>query len=182
MPQSKAFRMHLKPILQAILDEYALPVGGDHGVGHWARVLENGLRLAEATGANFEVISLFAVLHDSRRLNEDSDPDHGPRAAEFAARLRGHFFVLNDHEFRLLYRACEGHTHERTHPDVTIQTCWDSDRLDLGRVGVTPHPDRLCTAIAKRPETIKWADGRATFRVIPTFVLEEWGIDLNKVS
>ena len=181
MPPSQAFRMNLKPILQAVLDEYALPVGGDHGVGHWARVLENGLRLAEATGANVEVVSLFAVLHDSRRLNEDFDPDHGPRAAEFADRLRGHFFVVNDHEFRLLCRACEGHTHERTHPDVTIQTCWDSDRLDLGRVGVTPHPDRLCTAIAKLPETIKWADGRATFRVIPAFVLGEWGIDLNRV-
>ena len=49
----------------------------------------------------------------------------------------------------LLYRACHGHTHERNHPDVTIQTCWDSDRLDLGRVGITPHPSRLCTEVAK---------------------------------
>jgi len=33
---------------------------------------------------------------------------------------------------------------------------------------------------AKRPETIKWADGRASFGVVPTFVLDEWGIDLEK--
>ena len=172
--------MNLKPILQVILDDYALPLGGEHGVAHWARVLENGLRLADETGAIVEIVSLFAVLHDSKRLDELSDPEHGPRAAEFAAKLRGRLFDLNDHEFRLLYRACEGHTHERTHPDVTIQTCWDSDRLDLGRVGITPHPDRLCTEIAKRPETIKWADGRASFRVVPTFVLQEWGINLDK--
>ncbi|WP_145284521.1 hypothetical protein [Rosistilla oblonga] len=172
--------MNLKPILQSILEDYALPLGGDHGVAHWARVLENGLKLADATGANVKVVSLFAVLHDSRRINEVTDPEHGTRAAEFAAELRGSLLDLDDHDFRLLYRACEGHTHERNHPDVTIQTCWDSDRLDLGRVGIMPHPSRLCTEFAKRPETIKWADGRASFGVVPTFVLDEWGIDLER--
>lgn len=171
--------MNLKPILQAILDEYALPWDGDHGIAHWARVLENGLRLSCETGANVEVVSLFAVLHDSQRQSEMTDPDHGPRAAEFAKTLHGSVFDLDDHSFRLLYRACEGHTHERTHPDVTIQTCWDADRLDLGRVGITPHPSRLCTKIAKRPEIISWADGRASFRIVPEFVATEWGIELK---
>jgi len=27
---------------------------------------------------------------------------------------------------------------------------------------------------------IKWADGRASFGFIPTFVLDEWEIDLDK--
>ena len=167
-------------ILHAVLEDYALPWGGDHGVAHWARVLENGLRLAEETGADLEVVRLFAVLHDSRRVNEATDPEHGPRAAEFALSLRGRLFDLPDHEFRLLHRACAGHTHERTHPDVTIQTCWDADRLDLGRVGITPHPSRLCTEAARRPEMIRWADGRASFGVVPEFVKEEWGIDLER--
>jgi uncharacterized protein len=166
-------------ILDAVLEDYALPWDGDHGVAHWARVFENGLRLAEETGANVEVVQLFAVLHDSRRINEATDPDHGPRAAEFARTLRGRWFDLPDHEVQLLYRACAGHTHERTHPDVTIQTCWDADRLDLGRVGITPHPNRLCTAAAKRPATIRWADGRASLHVVPEFVCEQWGIELE---
>ncbi len=167
-------------VLKTILADYVLPLNGDHGVAHWARVLENGLRLAEETGANIEVVQLFAVLHDSRRQNEVTDPEHGPRAAEFAVELRGRAFALDDHEFRLLHQACHGHTHQRTHPDVTIQTCWDSDRLDLGRVGITPHPSRLCTEVAKRPETIKWADGRASFGVVPEFVRAEWEIDLER--
>ncbi len=170
--------MNLEPVLRVVLEDYGLPLGGAHGVAHWARVLENGRRLAEETGASIEVVSLFAVLHDSRRINEGTDPEHGPRAAKFATELRGGVFDLDDHEFRLLCRACEGHTYERNHPDVTIQTCWDSDRLDLGRVGIMPHPGRLCTEVAKRPETIKWADGRASFGVVPGFVLDEWGIDL----
>ena len=33
-------------------------------------MLENGLRLAEKTEANVEIVKLFAVLHDSKRLND----------------------------------------------------------------------------------------------------------------
>ncbi len=170
---------NLKGILEAILDQYTLPKDGFHGVAHWARVLENGVRLAEETGANIEVIRLFAVLHDSKRINEYGDPDHGPRAAEFAGQLRGTYFDLPDHEFRLLHRACAGHTHEKTHPDVTIRTCWDADRLDLGRVGVTPHHSLLCTNPAKRPEIIAWADGRACLHQVPDWVATDWGIHLE---
>src|SRR5262249_30283969 len=169
---------NLDLLIQAILEDYALPWDGCHGVAHWARVLENGVRLAGATGANVEVVRLFAVLHASRRGHEGSDPHPGPRAAEVARTLRGRLFELPEPEFRLLHRACSGHTHERTHPDVTIRTCWDADRLDLGRVGVTPHPSRLCTEVARLPETIRWADGRATSWVGPEIVKTEWGIDL----
>lgn len=170
--------MDLTPIIRKILAGYALPVDGDHGVAHWARVLENGLRLSESTSANVEVVSLFAIFHDSRRVNECTDPDHGLRGAEFAAELRGQLFDLSDHNFDLLYEACKGHTTERTHPDITIQTCWDSDRLDLGRVGITPRPDRLCTDAAKSKEMIRWADGRGSFRFVPELVAENWGIEL----
>jgi uncharacterized protein len=64
-----------------------------------------------------------------------------------------------------------------TTADITIQTCWDADRLDLGRVGVFPDAARLCTGAARR--LIQWADGRACFRVIPKIVEEEWGIDTD---
>ena len=171
--------LNIPLILRAILEEYALPWDGDHGIDHWARVLENGLRLTAETGANIEVVRLFAVLHDSQRINEHNDPDHGPRAAAFAHDLRGVLFELADPDFHLLQRACAGHTHERTHPDITIQTCWDADRLDLGRVGITPLASRLCTEVARRPETIQWADRRASIRVQPDLVWKVWGIDLR---
>jgi len=176
----KAVTVNLKLIIQDVLEAYALPVYGCHGVSHWARVLENGVRLSGLTGANEAVVSLFAVFHDSRRLNESTDTAHGLRGADFAAQTRGRLYDLSDDEFNQLYRACEGHTHERTHSDITIQTCWDSDRLDLGRVGITPHPEKLCTDAAKTQEMIQWANGRAKFRVIPTFVLDDWGIEMPK--
>ncbi|MFO1021592.1 MAG: hypothetical protein U0903_12980 [Planctomycetales bacterium] len=168
--------MNLKPLIESILKEYPLPWGGYHGVAHWGRVYENGMKLASKTGAKVEVVALFAVFHDSRRVNEGHDEEHGLRGAELAASQRNRFFELPDHYFRLLYKACEGHTHELTHPDVTIQTCWDADRLDLGRVGIVPHPSRLCTEAAKSKEMIDWAYGRGSMSVLPE-VLKEWGIE-----
>jgi len=55
---------------------------------------------------------------------------------------------------------------------------WNAD--SLGRVRVMPHPSRLCTEVAKRPDIIMWADGRASFHIVPEFVRDEWGIDLEQ--
>jgi uncharacterized protein len=172
--------MNLKPIVHAILEEYALPWYGTHGLSHWARVLENGLRLAEETGANIEVVQLFAVFHDSRRVNEGIDDGHGERGAELALALRDEWLALSNDDFGLLCEACVGHTDGETDADITIQTCWDADRLDLGRVGICPEPNRLCTMTAKQPEVLKWADGRACFRVVPILVAGDWGIDASE--
>jgi uncharacterized protein len=168
--------MNLKPIIHAILEDYALPFGGTHGVGHWARVLENGLRLAKETKANIEIVQLFAIFHDARRINENVDDGHGKRGANLAKALRGNF-TLSDQDFGLLYVACADHTEGKTDGDITIQTCWDADRLDLGRVKMMPEPKKLCTSAAKDLTILKWADGRACFEVVPELVKIEWGID-----
>lgn len=169
--------LNLKPIIHRILEDYALPWYGTHGVGHWARVLENGLRLAKDTRANIEVVQLFAIFHDSCRVNEGTDADHGKRGGDLALALRDEWFTLSDEKLNLLHQACVGHTDGETEADVTIQTCWDADRLDLGRVGICPEPRKLCTKAARHPEILKWADGRACFEVIPDFIHGEWGID-----
>lgn len=142
-------------VLRAILPGYRLPVHGFHGPVHWARVLENGERLAEATGANLRVVQYFALFHDARRVNENRDPQHGLRGGELARELRGRVVHLSDGEFELLYEACRLHTDGLTDGDVTLQTCWDADRLDLGRVGITPKAKRLCTDAAR--ELLEWA-------------------------
>jgi uncharacterized protein len=171
--------LNLKLIIHAILEEYALPWHGTHGIGHWARVLENGLRLAQETNANVEVVQLFAIFHDARRVNENVDDGHGKRGAELAKQLRG-MFSLSDHDFELLYIACADHTEGKTDGDITSQTCWDADRLDLGRVRMMPHPKKLCTKAAKDSTILKWADGRACFSVVPELVKIEWGIDIRR--
>jgi uncharacterized protein len=132
--------LDLKPLVHAILKKYPLRWDGIHGVAHWARVLENGLRLAEVIRANIEVVQLFAVFHDSQRVTKRTDPSHGIRGASFAAELRGKLFDLDDDDFDLLFVACAGHTNRPTDDDPTVQICWDADRLDLGRVGAKIDP------------------------------------------
>ena len=44
---------------------------------------------------------------------------------------------------------------------VTIQVCWDADRLDLGRVGIRPSYHKLCTATAKSPFVMEAAFKRS---------------------
>ena len=166
-------------IVQVILEDYPLPWQGTHGVAHWARVLENGVRLAELTRANVDVVKLFAVFHDARRVNEVTDTGHGRRGAELAAELRGRLFDLPDEDFELLDLACADHTEGLIDGPITVQTCWDADRLDLGRVGMYPEPSKLCTEVARSPEIIKWADRRAGFEVLPDLVRTDWGIALE---
>lgn len=151
----------LKELLAAIHNEYALPWHGTHGVSHWTRVRETGLRLAEKTGANPHVVELFAYLHDSKRQNEGRDPGHGARAAEFVCTLQGSIIDLLDHELELLLYACTYHTDGLIEADVTVQTCWDADRLDLGRVGIRPQARYLCTPAARDAEMIQWAFARS---------------------
>jgi uncharacterized protein len=163
-------------LLAAILDGYRLAPDGIHGVSHWARVLENGLRLAAETGADPAVVELFAVFHDARRFNEGRDPGHGRRGGELARSLRGTAFELAEAPFLLLHRACCGHTGGSEDPDVTVRTCWDADRLDLGRVGISPDPRLLCTPAARDPQIIAWAYGRSAQWMVPELVEKQWGL------
>ena len=140
---------------------FALSLDGIHGFAHWNRVLENGFKIADECGADKNIVELFTYLHDSKRTNNGFDAGHGGRAAAFARTLRGSLIHLNNEDFDLLEYACEHHTSGLTLAHVTIQTCWDADRLDLGRIGVKPDPKFLCTEIAKKPETIEWAYRRS---------------------
>lgn len=148
-------------LVRLIRRQFALEWTGIHGAPHWTRVRENGLRLAEATGAKPNVVELFAFLHDSRRLNDGYDPEHGLRAAVFARTLAGSAFELEAADLELLATACEGHSDGLKEGDITVLTCWDADRLDLGRVGIRPDPNRLCTQVAREPVILEWAYRRS---------------------
>ena len=125
------------------------------------RVLHNGPLLAGMDNANIRVVELFCMLHDTQRRNERRDPSHGRRAARYAKSLRGVWFDLSDKEMELLTEALKYHSDGYTEADITVQVCWDADRLDLGRVGIKPTPHRLCTAPAKSMDVLEAAYERS---------------------
>jgi uncharacterized protein len=148
-------------LVELIRSRYRLRWNGIHGYPHWVRVRENGFRLAERTGARADIVELFALFHDACRLNDDHDPQHGWRGAELARSLCPTGFQLDDQGLELLADACARHTDGHLEGDITVQTCWDADRLDLARVGKTPRSEKLCTEAARDPQTLQWAIARS---------------------
>ncbi|MCF0225514.1 MAG: hypothetical protein HUK20_14700 [Fibrobacter sp.] len=121
-----------------------------HGLEHWRQVEFNGLLLAKKNKADVTVVRLFALFHDSKRESDGYDEIHGGRGAEFAKKCREEKrFDITDEQFEKLYHACKNHTSERSSGDPTIDTCYDADRLDLGRVEIAPQEDKMASPAGK---------------------------------
>ena len=133
--------------LRLVAPVFALDPKSDiHGRPHWARVSRNGKTLCRVTGANVDIVEWFAYLHDSHRKNDGHDPLHGVRAARFAWALwdAGHI-KLSEQDFFHLQYALATHSDGFTTAPIAVGVCWDADRLDLPRCGVTPDPKRMST-------------------------------------
>jgi len=130
-------------LIALIKSEFRLDWQGIHGANHWARVLNHGKNIGQIRKADLLVVELFGFLHDSCRINDGRDPQHGQRAAEFAHGIHGDYFILKPKQLDRLCYAMAHHSSGEVSVDPTIQTCWDSDRLDLGRVGIFPDPQYL---------------------------------------
>lgn len=116
-----------------------------HGIDHWDRVARNGESL-NVPGADMEVVLCFAYLHDVERDSDGYDEEHGPKAAVLIDQIRDSVLsFLNDKQIGMLKDACTFHTTCHRTGNPTIDACFDSDRLDLGRVGIIPDPARMAT-------------------------------------
>ena len=83
-------------LLNYLLEQFPLGNSSIHGEDHWMRVLYNGRLLAKETGANLNVVELFAVLHDCKRDNDDYDLEHGRRAAEYIEEIRSKWLKIDE--------------------------------------------------------------------------------------
>ena len=111
---------------------FALDWAGHHGANHWGRVRRHALDIARARGA------------------------------EYARALQGRFYDLSAKALSQLTHAIRHHSGGEVSTDATIQSCWDADRLDLGRVGITPAAEFLSSEGAARIElAYRWSLGRA---------------------
>jgi uncharacterized protein len=139
----------LQELWAKVLAETELPPRTLHGPDHWARVERNGIYIARRCGGDELVVRLFALFHDCRRVQDGHDPDHGKRGAEYLHSIVDHMKDLSPAQFEALCNACEGHTDEHLTDDPTIGACWDADRLDVGRAGLTPDETYFSCEAAK---------------------------------
>ena len=141
-------------LIDIIKKDFKIDYYGTHGINHWERVYENTQVLSSHYKIESEVFELFALLHDSKRENEHIDKYHGKRASLFVQELLSKNIISLDAEDakRLLY-ACANHTYsDKKNPlfdDLIVQICFDSDRLDIGRVGYEIDKNYIATQYAK---------------------------------
>ena len=150
-----------QPYVDFLAHQFQLSHNGFHGIEHWFRVLINGRLIAAETGADLQVIEHFALLHDVMRIDEGTDINHGNRSADYATTLVGDWVHLDDHQLDQLNEACRYHSMGRLTRDITVQACWDADRLDLGRVGARPNPTYLGSRIARETKFLEAAFDRS---------------------
>ena len=159
--------MLTKQLIQHVQQNFKLDLKGIHGTSHWARVCYNGRLLQYLSkDGDLAVIELFAFIHDSQRLSDSGDEEHGPRAAVFAIEQNSKLFNLNDYQLEKLVAACNGHTAQLFHDDLTVQICWDSDRLDIGRCKTHIDPAYLGTKAAKLEAVQRQALARSRANII----------------
>lgn len=133
----RAFRHHISTV---------------HGVKHWQDVWHYAEQIAENDpSVDIDVVAHFCLLHDSCRFDDNDDPGHGPRAAEFVNELHidGLLTGLNINQRKKLRYAIRNHSIGLVTEDPTVGVCWDADRLDLPRVGVTPIAILMSTKVGK---------------------------------
>jgi uncharacterized protein len=139
-------------LLDLIISQFKLDIDGDHGISHWRKVLDIGNYLAKETKADIKIINFFAYLHDAKKEDDAYDSEHGRKAGVFAQELFAKKLLpLSEEQLGRLLFACQYHADGMVKKDdITIQTCWDADRLDLWRVGVMPDKELLSTDFAKQ--------------------------------
>jgi uncharacterized protein len=120
-----------------------------HGLDHSFRVWKNAqLLIGTEPTADLEVVALYALFHDSMRVNDGKDDGHGYRGYKLWERFYlmqdlGRF--VSDRQIELLLEACTEHSDGHRSTDPTIAVCWDADRLDLHRKGIWPDARYLST-------------------------------------
>lgn len=155
----------LHTVAEEVKKQFKLDVHSWHGINHWERVEKIGLQLAETTNADIRVVSLFSFLHDSKRTDEDYDPEHGSRAVLFIQELhQADSLDISEKQLDQLCFACMYHSNGNAQSDdITVQTCWDADRLDLCRLGIIPDDKFLYTEISKQKNIKDFAESLSQY-------------------
>lgn len=151
----KISQLQLETVLTQVYTHATHMKSSLHGESHWLHVTQVGHELAEQTpDCDLAVIFLFGLLHDSKRVSDGRDPEHGERASKFACQLHQQDCLpLDNGQLDMLMFACHEHDNGKTSDDPTIGICWDADRLNLWRVGHVPKPKFMSTEPAKQHST-----------------------------
>lgn len=145
VPEKCNLKFDLRKLVGHVAENWVL--GELHGLKHWKQVHANVLRLCTVNeGVNIDIAVAFAYLHDSCRRYNGRDLMHGERAVDNVLSIRHSILrEFSDDEIRMLCEACKFHSQKIKTGNITIDTCFDADRLDLIRVDIEPVVEKMAT-------------------------------------
>lgn len=166
-----------------------------HGPPHWARVHRFGLALADRIGLSPEgrvCVELFAWLHDLAREDDGPGRKHAvDGAAQIDTILPAIAPPLSPAQLETLRAAIRHHSDgmvaaraweagalecvdwPRDLVIATVGCCWDADRLDLPRVGITPTDALMSTAVWREVAPLSVRIHRQAATSIASHTLEQ---------
>lgn len=170
------FPEEFRPLLKAVIENHKLNIiESGHGLTHWLRVIDIGITLAYHNNVDPNFVIAFGLLHDSARTHDQHCFEHGPAACDVINKFRD-LIPLDDTQISELKTAVGFHTTAHPHPEQNIshelKCCWDSDRLDLLRVGIVPANEYLYTKQAKLPEFQEYRNEQAQYHSVPYWAQE----------
>lgn len=121
-----------------------------HGTHHWINVAQIAGAIAHQENSDVLGAQAFGLLHDCCRENDNHDPQHGPRAAQWIRSHKEIKRILGRERAAAVALACEIHTLRITTKDPFCGACLDADRITLHRVGITPNPFLFSTETGKK--------------------------------
>jgi uncharacterized protein len=125
-----------------------------HGNDHWRAVASQGLTLSAVNKmpqVAFHVAAIFGLFHDSRRHNDDYDPEHGTRGAQ-ALSESPIADALPASMLETLMTSCILHDGGQVTRNPMMGLGWDADRSVLTRVGI--EPDISFFSVVREPDFI----------------------------
>ena len=131
-----------------------------HGETHWRCVAATGLELAsEDATVDRAMVFCFGLLHDTRRVNDAVDPEHGARAAQFAEELRvDGLLQLGEARFSALIEALRLHSDGQVSPTRRSGPAGMPTACTSRGVSILPNPALLSTRAAHGQARLSAAD------------------------
>jgi uncharacterized protein len=127
--------------LKEISHRYCNEEGGAHGPDHSERVWQMALRLGREMGANLEILTAAALLHDIGRA-EESASKGAICHAEYGAELAGSILKKLDFPADTVRQVCHcirAHRYRGTCVPQSLEAkiLFDADKLDsIGAIGI----------------------------------------------
>lgn len=127
----------------------------EHGFLHSKYVEAFGLIMVEEYAkenivVDKDVVQWFAYLHDSMSKDKKYDPKHGEKAASYIDEIRNDYLQdLSEIQIVKLKKACTLHSTIISTGDITIDVCFDADRLDSPKFGRVTDIEKMATRIGK---------------------------------